>query len=358
MSESEHIEPVEYRLKWGNWTGIVALAISLVLGTFILYLAYTLADEATNHGFFWQFYSPLLGYFVVAAICQSHFFRTSPKPDISNSIRYFVSIGGAVTLFATNELIFYLAGLYRADWMRSHFLWILLGFYMFGFDDFLFGGHLSRPLKYNSLKAALWYGIIWIIFSIFGLAGVLSDGEKFNYFAGHYQWMVIILLMIAVQFREVIPQLPNLWKGFENPYIRGTVLTLSTIIFGFILGEIAFHLNAWRFPEISDSVNWHHSLYEGTYPLTPIIVLGLYTTWLSGIRGVWRRALARTGMVFFLSFIFYLFFHLTLMKWEWAFNVHEEWYHQIDLYWNFTVSIIPLSWSWFCARYGFVRSAH
>lgn len=368
MSEAKKITIPDFKLRWGNYTGIIAFSMTMILGTFILWLVYTRAEDVTDRGFFWQYYSPILGYFVVASICQSHYFKTSMTPNPGYSIRYFVSIGAGCILFASNVLVFDMVGLASSDWMAAHFLWILLGFYLFGFDDFLFAAHLSKPFRYNSAKAALWYAVIWIVFAILVYFDTIATRSNFNYFAGHYQWTVILLLMFAVQWKESISEFPKMWKGFKNPYILGFTLLMITIIGGFIIGEVCFRLNAWRYPEIDDSTNWHHALYQGTYPLTPIIIMGLYTSHFSRFKNVWTRTLVRTAGVAAASFLLYMFFHLILMETGW-FPIETDphlvshpvsgpgdvpWYHRIDLYWNFTVSIIALTWGWFCARWGFL----
>lgn len=382
MSDNENpSHPPIYELRWGNWTAAIMFSIVFFIGTFIMYVVYTRAEDVTGNGLFYQYYSPILGYFVVASICQSHYFRTSPTPNIHYSIRYFVSIGAAVILFASNILIFDAMGIGQEDWTFGHFLWILFGFYMFGFDDFLFAAKLSEPLKYNAAKAALWYAVIWIMWAIMVFVdsiSILQNGagnqhSNFNYFAGHYQWSVILLLIFAVQWKDIIPEFPKMWKGFKNPYVLGIFFTLVTIVGGYLIGEVLFQLNAWRFPEISNNSNWHHVLYQGTYPLTPIIIFGLYTKdlaigqyivlpiHLAGIKNVWIRTFARTMEVVVGAFALYLFFHLVLMPLEILHvpsNTHVPdpyvWYKSIDLYWNFTVSIIALTWHWFTARWGFV----
>lgn len=362
-----------YKVRWGNITAAIMFTLVFFIGTFILYLVYTRGEAVTNKGVFYQYYSPLLGYFVVASICQSHYFRTSPTPTLHYGIRYFVSIGAALILFASNVLIFDALGIHNDDWMRGHFLWILFGFYMFGFDDFLFAARLSKPLKHDPLKAALWYTVIWIMWGAMTVWGFIGDGEKFNHFAGHYQWSVILILIFAVQWKDIIPEFPKFWTGFRNPYLLGIALTLITAIGGYLIGEALFSLNQWRFPEITDNDNWHHVLYQGTYPLTPIIIFGLYTRdlaigqyivlpiHLAGIKNVWVRTLARTMEVVVGAFALYLFFHLMLMPTEFLYVATDahvphpyKWYKSIDLYWNFTVSILALTWHWFTARYGFV----
>ena len=353
---------MNYQLRWGDRTGLYALLMALISGTFIVWLAFEPAEAATKNGFFFQYYSPLLGYFVVAAICQSHYFRTSGM-KLENSIRYFVSIGAATVLFATNQLTFYLIGIAPTEYMHAHFLWILFGFYMFGFDDFLFAGKLSklpakltrhpgmlsRFLDHTSFKAAIWYVVIWILWGIMVVMGTIHKGSDFNYFAGHFQWAVILLLMCALQLKEVIPAVP-----MKNDYIRGASWYMFTIVGGFIIGEILFRVNAHFYQGLDNGHNWHHVLYQGTYPLFPIIILGLYTNHLGHIRNIYRRAALRSAVVGVSSIILYFFFHAVLMN-TGLFDVSGAWTERIDLYWNFTVSIIPLTWAWFCARWGFMR---
>jgi len=361
---------MEYKLRWGDRTALYTILMAFLSGTFIVWAAYKLAEDAA-HGtatikaesqFFWPYYSPLLGYFVVASICQSHYFKTSGM-KLEHSIRYFVSIGAACVLFGTNEIMFYKLGIANHEHMTAHFLWILLGFYLFGFDDFLYAGklsklpaklvggsgRLSRFLGHNSFKASIWYVVIWIIWGIIVARGTMEDHKTFNNFAGPYQWAVILLLLCAVQLKDIVPLAPH-----KNVYVRGTFWLSFTLVGGIVIGYFLFWLNGLAFDGITDGDNWHHVLYQGTYPLTPIIIFGLYTNHLGNVDNIWKRAALRSAVVAAGVVALYFFFHAVLIP-TGIYDVPGVWYHRIDLYWNFTVSIIPLTWAWFTARWGFME---
>jgi hypothetical protein len=115
---------------------------------------------------------------------------------------------------------------------------------------------------------------------------------------------------------------------------------------------------------------WHRVLYMGTFPLTPAILLGTYTSNFSGTKGTGKRVLKRLAILVPSIILLYFGFHLIIAEPylipNWIspglmndhigiFHEHGGWYHQLDLYFNFTVSIIPLTHHWFCGKWGFMK---
>lgn len=382
-----------YELKWGNRTWIYAFALGLGIGLAVLLIFKDmLGDKA-----FWNYYSPMLGYYVLISICQSHYFRRKPEPDMGGLFRQFVSIFGAVVIFFVNEAIMlyifdmpiaggllppteYISG---SMVMGGHFTFIVFGFFIYGFDDFMFKGKLLGWMKNDTAKAFFWYFFIWFIWGIFfysdiGMAKAHStssfDPEAMNRMLAVSQWIIIMSLLYALIFRDFIPEVQEK-IGIKNDYAYGLVLLLFASIVGLIIGYVLF----WVAPLISpagshltDTETWHHVLYMGTFPLIPAILIGVYTKNFNNIDGTGRRVIRRLAVLIPAIVILYFAYHFILARPEQVVNFfggkgtmepgfglfgepNNNWYHQLDLYFNFTVSIIPLTHHWFCGKAGFMR---
>lgn len=375
-----------YELKWGNKTGLYAGGFGLVFGLAILMLFKNMIGEE----WFWNYYSPMLGYYVLISICQSHYFKREPKPDMGGLFRQFVSIFGAVVLFYFNQLI--ILGFFQVPVtahpvlheggivMAGHFTFIVFGFFIYGFDDFMFKGKLLGWMKNDKLKAFSWYLLIWLIWALlfyWGVAKAYSakefDGAALDRLLAISQWIIIMSLLYALVFRDWLPELQEKLK-MKNDYVFGIFLLLAAAAIGaaiaYLLYFIVPFLAPWATPDpFTSGDRWHRVLYLGTYPLTPAVLLGVYTKNFSGTKTAGMRVLKRIGVLIPAIIALYYVFHFIIADPRiilelflddvphhiGLFQHHTAWYHQPDLYFNFTVSIIPLTHHWFCGKWGFVK---
>jgi hypothetical protein len=139
-----------YVLRWGDKTWLYGGALGLGIGMAVLLLFWQMIGPDA----FWNYYSPMLGYYVLISICQSHYFRRKPVPEMSGLFRQFVSIFGAIVIFFLNQWIMItIFGLsenalqpspfdHGLIVMTGHFSFIVFGFFIYGFDDFMFKGKL------------------------------------------------------------------------------------------------------------------------------------------------------------------------------------------------------------------------
>ena len=343
---------MEYELKWGNKTGIVALLASGMIGIIILLVSFWGMGQDWHE----MYYVPLLGYYVMLSICQSHYFKSRPKPHWSGLARQWVSITGAVFIFYIHEFIMReIIGIPADLIMAGQFTFIVFGFFFFGMDDFLFQGQLSKWLKKDVYKAIFWYIIIWIVWlpmfaSSMGPVAALGTFNPTNLFfmLGSFQWVIMMQMMIAITWRDYIDTIK-----FRNHYVRGIELLTFAMIAGFVLGYLCYQMVVFAEPSLPDFNKWHHVLYMATYPLIPIILFGLYTNYFNNVEDIRRRAGLRTLAVAIIVVLGYVIFRFIIAP-TGVFGVHP-WWHHFDLVFNFTISIIALSHHWFCGRIGAIK---
>ncbi len=373
---------MEYELKWGNKTWLYALALGLGFGMAILLLMHNMLGRAS----FFNYYSPMLGYYVLLSICQSHYFRRPATPDMSGMFRQFVSIFGAIVIFFLNEMIMiHFLGiptvdhslLYSGDLVMSgHFTFIVFGFFIYGFDDFMFDGKLVGWMKGGLIKSAFWYMIIWILWILlYFLEGGLVQAQSVETFSnlqlfrmlGIAQWTIIMSLMLALVFKDFLPEIK-----MKSDYTKGLFLLLASLFIGALIAYICYALTSYMAPwdDLSAADRWHHVLYMGTFPLTPIILMGVYSNNFRSTEKPIDRVKKRLAALVPLTILVYFAFHLLIAEPEriammlgfddvtrgvGMFGAQGGWHHHLDLYFNFTVSIIPLTHHWFCGRAGFLK---
>lgn len=342
------------KLRWGSYTWIPALLMGGIIGTVILAISWNVMGEEW-HGYW---YVPLLGYYVLLSICQSHYFKVPWKgPNLYGLGRQWVSISGAVFIYLVNGYIINdIVGISNPNIaMAGHFAFIVFGFFFYGWDDFFFKGALVRWMKIDALKAIFWYVFIWIfwyfVFAIPG--GPVSALDKFqpavlNMILGTFQWVIMMEMMTAITWREFIDSIK-----WPNDYVRGIVTLSFAIIAGMIIANISYALVNGVKPELAGADKWHHVLYMGTYPLIPIILFGLYSNHFNHISDLKKKTVSRTAWLVIMVIVEYFIFRFAIAP-SGIFGEHV-WWHHFDLYFNFTVSIIPLTHHWFCQRWGFVR---
>jgi len=161
-------------------------------------------------------------------------------------------------------------------------------------------------------------------------------------------------MMIAITWKDFIDA--RKWKSDGQ---RGAVLLPFSIIMGFVIGYLCYFIIGAIQPIVepgavlSDVDKWHHVLYMGTYPLIPIIIFGVFSNHFNHIKDVLKKTVARTGLLAAMVVLGYLIFHYAVVP-TGLFG-SGEWFHQQDLIWNFTISIIALSHHWFCGKLGAVK---
>lgn len=349
-----------YALRWGKWTWIPVLVVSGILGVVILIMGYW----GMSTTWFYAVYVPMLGYYVMWSICQSHYFKCNPKPNWEGFARQWVSITGAVFIFWVNEWIIgdvvginevYTSAVAPNIVMAGHFTFIILGFFFFGMDDFMFKGALSKRIKSDAWKAVLWFAVIWIVWiPVFAIPGLWAsalegfDGGKLNMFLACFQWTIMMQMMTAITWRDLLGE-----TKFKNDYHRGAIMLSIALAMGVLIGSFCYYIIDWLSPTLDASTIWHHVLYAGTYPLIPIIIFGVYSNHFNHMTDTKKKTIARTAFIAALVVMWYFAFRFIVAP-SGIFGEHE-WYKHFDLYFNFTISIIPLSHHWFCARLGAVK---
>jgi len=376
-----------YELRWGKSTWIYALALGFGLGMPIILIFWEMLGQKA----FWNYYSPMLGYYVLISICQSHYFRRKPEPDMSGLFRQFVSIFGAVFIFFLNQTIMINvfgvpsepagALLHGGIIMSGHFTFIVFGFFIYGFDDFMFKGKLVGWMKKGVVKTVFWYLFIWLLwYLLFYMKGGVGqaystaawDAADMDRVLAISQWIIIISLLYALVFRDWLPDLQKRLH-LKNDYLYGLFLLAAAAGLGagisYLLFAVVPYIAPWEH-ELTFGEKWHHILYMGTYPLIPAILMGVYTPNFSWVKTSGKRVLMRVALLIPSIILAYFAFHLIIAEPELIPNYffpgllsegmgifHREggWYHQLGLYFNFTVSIIPLTHHWFCGKAGFMK---
>jgi hypothetical protein len=342
---------MNYVLKWGSNTWIPALMSGGLLGILIIMFCWHIMGEA----WYGTYFVPMLGYYVLISICQSHYFKSNPLPNYEGFWKQAASIGGAIVLFFLHRWIMgQLFGIPEKLVFPGQLTFIVLGFFFYGWDDFMFLGRLSGWLKVDALKALFWYLFIWVMWYILyatpaGIVAALGDFNKLNLdiLLGISQWIIVMSLMIAITWKDFLATLQ-----FPNDYVRGMVLLAFSVTMGVVIGLICLYIINLVKPDLSSSEKWHHILYMGTYPLIPLIVFGLYTNHFNHIKGAFIKALARTVFLIVLVAIEYFLFKKAISP---ALFGEHPWWHQQDLVFNFTIAIIILTHHWFNGRLGFLK---
>jgi len=343
---------MEYEFRWGKNTWIAALIVSGIIGVIILLSSYWGIGEAWHD----MYYVPLLGYYVVLSICQSHYFKVKPEPSWKGLSRQWVSITGAVFLFYAHEwLMNDVIGIQDSLVMAGQFMFIILGFFFFGMDDFMFKGQLSKWVKVEALKAVMWYLVIWVFWLLlfampWGLSGALGsfNDVRFFWFIGSFQWVIMMSMMIAITWRDYLETVE-----FKSNMDRGMKLLTFAILAGIVIAFMCYQVVNYLGPSIAEADKWHHVLYMGTYPLIPIILFGLYSNHFNHIEDTFVRIQYRTLWIAAWVVGGWIIFR-TIIEPIGIFGTHP-WWHHFDLVFNFTISIIALSHSWFCGRVGFMK---
>lgn len=304
--------------RWGKWTPWIATLFFLILGSAIVAIAHARGDS------FFHAYTICLGYFVAWSIAQSHYFSvTKEKPYAVGLLIYPLIVCFAVIAYHFGNTIFSALGV---NVTFGHFVFIMLGFFVYGFDDFMFGGKLSRWLKYEILRFYFWTLIIIVIWIIL-FSFVLKKEEQFWQFFGMFQWPIVCLLAYAllIKVREKTLSFGRQLRNFVLLFIVG---------FGF-----AYFFKITGF-------SWHLVLNLGTFPLLPIIMVGLYFGY--------SKTADRISEAWYMSFCMIVLFVLIMIIGVLGFKETDP-SKMPALQWCFTVAILPLAHYWFTKFWGFKK---
>jgi hypothetical protein len=201
------------------------------------------------------------------------------------------------------------------------------------------------------------------------------DPGDMDRFLAISQWAIIMSLLYALVFKDWLPDLQKKLR-MKNDIIYGIFLLAAAVAIGAAIAYLCYAVLPYIAPweeTLSFQHRWHRVLYMGTYPLTPAILLGVYTTNFASTKGTGNRVLKRIAVLIPSIILLYFGFHLIIAQPELIPNwisagtfkegiglfykggEHGGWYDQLDLYFNFTVSIIPLTHHWFCGKWGFMK---
>lgn len=312
------ITDVRLEWRWGKATPWIATLFFLVLGTAIVAIAYHQGEN------FFHAYTICLGYFVAWSIAQSHYFKVSQaNPFVLGLLIYPVIVGFAILAYHLGNLIFFSLGV---PVNFGHFVFIMLGFFFFGLDDFIFEGKLSKWLKYGFLRFIFWLlviAVIWILLFAF----VLKKDDQFWQFFGMFQWSIVCLLAYALLIK-----VPGKKLGFGRQLRNFFMLFIIGFAFAYFFRITAF--------------SWHLVLNLGTFPLLPIIMVGLYFNY--------RKPPERVADAWAGSFLQIVSFVLIMIIGVLGFKETDP-LKMPALQWCFTVAILPLAHVWFTKFWGFKK---
>eukprot|EP00771_Trimastix_marina_P000097 gnl/Trimastix_PCT/1100.p1 GENE.gnl/Trimastix_PCT/1100~~gnl/Trimastix_PCT/1100.p1 ORF type:complete len:497 (-),score=84.67 gnl/Trimastix_PCT/1100:148-1638(-) len=366
----------KYELILGQYTWILPLMLTMLIGLTSLGLMW----HFMGPDWFTAYYYPILGYYVLCAIGQAHYFPGNKIPSPAGLIRQPMTVSVAIILFWAHEQ-WLVNTIPKEAVMTGHFTFIVFGFFLFAWDDTCFEGKLTGIGKVPGWgRQLIWYIITWVLWIlILGLCcgAYLNayNADAIQAILGNFQLVIIQHLTLGLNHRDVLPEVLHGKLGKLHWATRGTVLTLYCIVTGVGIAWILYLINWACFPAPATwHDHWHHVLYQGTFPLSPAVMFGLYshhftkvfppvvhagqtaddeTDW--KMAHPYKRYFARLSYIYFLATCCYLLFHLVLAPTGILGMQGKPFYKQQALIVNFTVSILPLTHHWFCARWGFVR---
>jgi len=228
-----------YRLRWGSYTWIPALAGTAIIGFIALFLSTRVMGEA----WYGTYYVPMLGYFVMVSVCQAHYFKSNPGPNLAGIWRQGVSIVGAIALFYFHRWAMgSLFGIPAKLVLPGQLTFILIGFFAFAWDDSMARGQFAKWIRIDALKAVFWYAVIWVLwYLVFAMPGGLVSALgtfsqlRMNVFLAIFQWMIILQLMMGIIWKDILQGL-----RFPNNYLRGVSLLVANATVGVALSYITY----------------------------------------------------------------------------------------------------------------------
>jgi len=304
--------------RWGKWTPWITTVFFLALGSLIVALAHGQGEH------FFHGYTICLGYFVAWGIAQSHYFKVNQDtPYVKGLLIYPLIIVLSIISYYFGNWVFKAI---NVPVIFGHFTFIMLGFFIFGLDDFIFNGRLSKWLKSDFLRFLFWFLVIIVIW-ICLFSFVLKEEEEAHFwqFFGMFQWPIVCLLVYALLIR-----VPGKTLSFGRQFRNFLLLFIIGLVFAYFFRIL--------------SASWHEVLNYGTVPLLPIIIQGLYFRKLSYI----SERIYAVGALSLWQFILFFIMMMTGVLGIMPEKIHDG----PMLQWCFTVAILPLAHYWFTRFWG------
>ncbi|KAH3765937.1 hypothetical protein Pelo_2243 [Pelomyxa schiedti] len=345
---------IKYVLRFGNRSWAISLVIAITLGLSILGFVYN------YFGVVWytKFYIPCLGYNILASIYASHFWPNAPspmkKPTLLGAERYVLVFVAMLGLFFIHEVIMRSFLDTAAKVMTGHITFILIGFFFGAWEDVCFDGKLLAWL--GVFRGVGWYVVTWgswclLLLGITGIRRDHFDGIFVNWALCWIQMAIVTQLWLGIWFSKDL-----LLKFKPIPLlVRGLVLTGIIFTNGVAVSHIVYGFTALYCEECKPGDMWHFGVACASYPLMPIITMGLYGNAFREFTNPVVRVVSAWAFVQVVSVADFFLFHLLFSPMH-IMGHATSWFHDTELIVNFTIAYIMLTWHWFTQRWGFMKA--
>ncbi|KAJ4459482.1 putative transmembrane protein [Paratrimastix pyriformis] len=309
QEEAKHPkDPRKWKLVFGSHTWIVVMAFNgpIILGW--LYLIYWLMGPSGLRGT----YNVIFGYFILTSIHIAHYWNRPHHhvPDPRGFYTYAISAVAATFMFYVHTGIFKWFVVDGVEGMTlGHFAFIIIGFYIAGYDDGVWDGKLTCWIPWLPGRSIFWYAVTWLCwFLLYGLFVqhffAWTDANRAFAVLAIVQWTVMQQFTYSLALKE--PSMASKWPLLTRQPLKGLFLTCFHAAKGFAWAYAVYGLECAVWGETSPpsppsclaltiispppplqltpAQRFDHDLGIATYPLLATILGGLLTHYYSGER--------------------------------------------------------------------------
>ncbi|KAG9394631.1 hypothetical protein J8273_3885 [Carpediemonas membranifera] len=351
---------------------LIALPLSVLLGTAMMAFAYYVIDKYVYEGFFHEIFTSVHGYYVLIAIVQAHFLsnRFMPigkphtlrewLPALIGSSRHLFGAAAAIVAYTALRLIMTLLDIPKDHQGAGHSTAIVLGFFIAAFNDTCCDSFLDKWIKWPPFRIALWFpflvaGWLAVYYLPIGIGNAMDDfnGTRWIGALAILQWVIVSNLITGLHLNQVWAEARQSEAFPFTPAAVALIRTALIIVCGVFAAFFAFTVARTTSPGATVEEAWHWVMALGTQPLITLITLSLYTPNFASVKPLSARVMVRLLIIAFGAAINFSIEHL-------VFNTgflgasRDELYHRPTVALNFAISIMPLSHHWFSGRWGFI----
>ncbi|KAH3767939.1 hypothetical protein Pelo_30 [Pelomyxa schiedti] len=328
---------IKYVLRFGNRTWAPVLVISITLSLSILGFVYN--------------------YFGVTCIYMTHFWPNAPsplkKPHPLGAERYVIAFVAMLGMYFIHQVILRSFLDSPAKVMNAHIAYILIGFFFGAWEDVCFEGKLLGWT--GVVRGVAWYVITWGVWCILmlGITGIHRDHYNaifVNWFLSWLQMAIVTQLWVGIWFKDILQMFKHI-----SIYIRGIVLTGLIVLNGVALSHIIYGFTVLYCEECKPGDMWHFGVACGSYPLIPILCMGLYGNAFRELKQPALRVVCSWAYVQAVAVSDFFLFHLICSPMH-MMGHQQSWFHDNELVVNFTIALLLLTWNWFTQRWLFVKA--